>query len=424
MRAAFAPELLQHPAPESLIRNVAKPRHDEPTGLAAFDEIDPVSTVSAASAVQVAPADELADSTVTPIPDRTHAREPGREPGTGVDFDWDDEQLVTGTTRTEEGHGLAAAGDNDVTRQLFVGDMFSGPVGGGSAPHDAGAVLGAPSPFGPPAAVSSTRTREDPSQRTVSGSVRPPAEPTLPPSANTSYGVIMGIVVAIVALIASALFVTRPIQTARLQVNTLPVDAEVRVDGRRVAMRTSPFVVQNLAPRVEHRIDVSKPGFRPWTTKLSFTAGQVMQLPRVELAAEPSAAEEAPAAPEPEALADDATPSATAPALGARAAGPGAPSVPDKRAGAPRAPVRQAEPSPNSETAQSRTATGVLRINSMPWSRVSVDGRSVGSTPQTNLQLPAGTHSVSLVNPPFKLSKTIKVKIVAGETLTKTVDLQ
>ena len=67
---------------------------------------------------------------------------------------------------------------------------------------------------------------------------------------------------------------------------------------------------------------------------------------------------------------------------------------------------------------------GVLRINSRPWSQVSIDGRPVGNTPQTTLQLRAGLHTVRLVNPDFGLKKSIKLRIAAGETLTKVVDLQ
>ena len=68
--------------------------------------------------------------------------------------------------------------------------------------------------------------------------------------------------------------------------------------------------------------------------------------------------------------------------------------------------------------------SGVLRINSRPWAEVSIDGRAVGNTPLMNLTLSAGAHRVRLRNPQFGLEKTIKVQIVAGDVVTKVVDLQ
>ena len=65
----------------------------------------------------------------------------------------------------------------------------------------------------------------------------------------------------------------------------------------------------------------------------------------------------------------------------------------------------------------------MLRINSRPWSKVFVDGRPMGNTPQMSLLLPTGKHRVKLVNPDFGLSKTIVVEIKRGEAVTKIVNL-
>lgn len=67
--------------------------------------------------------------------------------------------------------------------------------------------------------------------------------------------------------------------------------------------------------------------------------------------------------------------------------------------------------------------TGVLRINSLPWSQVYVDGQLAGHTPQMNLQLAAGKHRVTLVNEDMQLSKTIAVQISAGGVTTHTINL-
>ena len=68
--------------------------------------------------------------------------------------------------------------------------------------------------------------------------------------------------------------------------------------------------------------------------------------------------------------------------------------------------------------------TGTLRLNSRPWSQVFVDGKMIGNTPQMNLQLSAGEHRITLVNPEFGLRKNITVKVKAGDTQTQIVSLQ
>jgi serine/threonine-protein kinase len=67
--------------------------------------------------------------------------------------------------------------------------------------------------------------------------------------------------------------------------------------------------------------------------------------------------------------------------------------------------------------------SGVLRINSLPWSQIHVDGELVGHTPQMNLLLPAGKHRVTLVNNEMQLSKSLTVLITAGNITTHTINL-
>ena len=67
---------------------------------------------------------------------------------------------------------------------------------------------------------------------------------------------------------------------------------------------------------------------------------------------------------------------------------------------------------------------GTLRINSRPWSQVTIDGKSVGNTPQMNLALPSGTHKVTLVNPEFNLRKNLSITIKPGQVETQIVALQ
>ena len=66
---------------------------------------------------------------------------------------------------------------------------------------------------------------------------------------------------------------------------------------------------------------------------------------------------------------------------------------------------------------------GILRLNSRPWSRVQIDGKPIGTTPQVGIVLEAGRHTVTLTNPEFGLERVITVQITAGQTLTRSVDL-
>jgi hypothetical protein len=76
------------------------------------------------------------------------------------------------------------------------------------------------------------------------------------------------------------------------------------------------------------------------------------------------------------------------------------------------------------EPAPSVTGFATLRLNSRPWSQVFVDGRFLGNTPQLGLRLPAGRHTLRLVNPEFNMTKTITVELSAGENLSRVETLQ
>jgi actin-related protein len=67
---------------------------------------------------------------------------------------------------------------------------------------------------------------------------------------------------------------------------------------------------------------------------------------------------------------------------------------------------------------------GILRINSLPWAQVFVDGRLVGYTPQRSISLTPGDHDVRLVNPAFAMSKTLHVKVAQGQQVTRSEILE
>jgi hypothetical protein len=68
-------------------------------------------------------------------------------------------------------------------------------------------------------------------------------------------------------------------------------------------------------------------------------------------------------------------------------------------------------------------ATGTLRLNSRPWSYVRIDGVSRGTTPQMELKLKPGKHTVTLNNPNFGVKRSFVVTIRPNQTVTHVVTL-
>jgi hypothetical protein len=234
-----------------------------------------------------------------------------------------------------------------------------------------------------------------------------------------------------------------------IQLITSPSDARVLFDGRPVSGNRSPFVIANVRPSTPHSIEVSSDGFSTWSTRLTVGPGQTLQLPEVALVSIPRVASPSvePGADQggtatsgaaevereaPEGVADPstagsgskrpktgaATPRSTASARESSSARPVKASA---AAPAPKAaPVVQA---PKAASAPANGDTGMLRINSRPWSQVRIDGRLVGNTPQMSLRLSPGKHTVLLVNPDFGLRHTMTVQIKRGAVVTKIVDL-
>lgn len=94
-------------------------------------------------------------------------------------------------------------------------------------------------------------------------------------------------------------------------------------------------------------------------------------------------------------------------------------------------PVAQGQPPQQDDDADRKKTSppptsgkGTLRINTTPWTQVYVDGQLVGNTPQMGIQLKAGTHRVTLVNNDFEIRKTMNIRITAGKTVTRILDLQ
>jgi hypothetical protein len=74
-------------------------------------------------------------------------------------------------------------------------------------------------------------------------------------------------------------------------------------------------------------------------------------------------------------------------------------------------------------TARPSAEFGFLTLDTTPWSEVRVDGVSLGQTPIVRAKLPAGPHTVLLVNGERGLSTTYRVTIEAGKTSSRRLAL-
>lgn len=87
------------------------------------------------------------------------------------------------------------------------------------------------------------------------------------------------------------------------------------------------------------------------------------------------------------------------------------------------APERKPEPTAEPVAAAPPSGTGFLNINSIPASRVLLDGSPLGETPKTGVSVSAGTHTVTFIHSELG-KKSVSVKVGPGETKTASVRLR
>jgi serine/threonine-protein kinase len=203
----------------------------------------------------------------------------------------------------------------------------------------------------------------------------------------------------------------------------------------------SPFIATKLAASEKHTIVVERTDYTSWSTTLKLPAGEIFTLPLVRL--EPTAPT-IPARPSEEPVPQQpvAVPSEPIAEHGSAEQPPEQPPTTAKparlathtkrvTASAPRvAPLPETKPSAPAKTAERVTegaapsATGLLRVNTRPWSKVSVDGVVVGNTPQMNIKVSAGQHTLKLENPEFGIKQELSVTIQPGQTVTRVLTLR
>jgi serine/threonine-protein kinase len=182
-----------------------------------------------------------------------------------------------------------------------------------------------------------------------------PVVPTAPSVARTSAGLEPAI--GSTGLPAPTIAPTPPVP-ATVLVTTLPPKATLRVDGKPVGM--TPQEVE-LAPGQPHYLLIEKPGYRRVEQDVSVTEGERKEL-SVKLV-----------------------------------------------------PVETGRPSPSSAVNE-KAAPGFLSLETDPWTKVSVDGEPLGSTPLFKKRLTAGRHQLVLVNEAANVNEKRFVDIASNET--------
>jgi hypothetical protein len=195
-------------------------------------------------------------------------------------------------------------------------------------------------------------------------------------------------------------------------VDSDPGGASVFVDGKGLGQKT-PVRVTDLKPG-PHEIRIEKDdGYETWMTRLEVPPNQIIDLQTVTLLAKPE--------PEPEREpVEEAEPEREKQEIKRVVRRPTRRRTARRSSRASASRRRAARRTPAAATSG---GTGVLRVNTRPWSQVYVGNRLVGNTPQMGIQLPSGRHRITLVNPAFGIRKTISVRIRAGQTVTKILTL-
>jgi len=93
--------------------------------------------------------------------------------------------------------------------------------------------------------------------------------------------------------------------------------------------------------------------------------------------------------------------------------GAGRPPRPDARRERPDARTRRKPRTPAAPPV-ARRRRGKLNVFVSPWARVKVDGKAVGVTPVTGLQLRSGAHRVELHNPELGRRERVNVEVRPG----------
>jgi hypothetical protein len=173
-------------------------------------------------------------------------------------------------------------------------------------------------------------------------------------------------------------------------VSTGPKKVEKRIPD--AALKSSPVKIDIDKPEEGWKVVATKKGFEELSQELRFEDGNAFKTVKIDLVEKgkaPIAVSTAPSTPP----------------------GPGT---------TPKPPVT-ATAKPSAEpTAAPASGNGTLNINSLPPSKVLLDGKPLGSTPKVGVSVSAGSHTVTFKHPEHG-TKSVTVTVKAGETKTAAV---
>ena len=181
--------------------------------------------------------------------------------------------------------------------------------------------------------------------------------------------------------------------TAMLSVRSTPEGCEILLDGKALSGKT-PVMDLDVSPSTTHKVAVRCEGHEESVQDFQARPGE-----RVALAFVPAPVKVATPTPP----IDKPKPK---PAIGIR-------------------PKPKPKPKPKSkpEPVMAKATKGKLNLNTKPWSEVSLGSRKLGITPLLGLELPAGKHKLTCVNPGRGIVKTVEVQITAGKTTSLSLKL-
>lgn len=244
-------------------------------------------------------------------------------------------------------------------------------------------------------------------------------------------------VLLLVTLLFFGLYVYTQSRRAAIHLVTEPVNVDVQVNGEPVAGSGSPFLLRDLEPDVNYRIDVKKDGYEPWFAILRVAPGETLVIPVVRLASiekeaavpagiDPALEPSSIPAPKPAAAAAAVSsappaPSGTAsPGLRPTAAPPLA--EPKKAANAAVSPTASPTPSPaTGDATEFESADGELHLLSIEPGEVYVDGELVGNTPNLKVPLSPGRHRIRWEAEDGSGRRVFGVRAVAGRKLIRNL---
>jgi serine/threonine protein kinase len=86
--------------------------------------------------------------------------------------------------------------------------------------------------------------------------------------------------------------------------------------------------------------------------------------------------------------------------------------------------LRPPEPTPTASASVDPATPGTLQVIVVPWGDVSVDGKSVGTTPLPAIPLAPGTHTVTVKNAELGASRSLPVTVKPGQPASVKFDLR